>query len=338
MPDPTPPLSYDRPANAGIPRWQFRLLLLLVLLNLAITIQSVYAPGVAAAVKQRWAAHQAAKQARAIQQQAMTYTQPAGKVIWDEDPATAAALLATPDYRVIEIRGRERLIPVPLPFGARARLPGIAGPLFVNLLPGYPNAIQPEETALVFLHGRISKAGEALVCVGAKGDASLGLENPFRPGNPGGMPHDKPWTATLGRRLSIVASASDFSTRTPARAVPREDRIAELVIERGDWETEPAQRAFGGNRYAPATLRWTPPQGERPGTMSLDAAGAFRLYAGQPDPKDPSHFTIDYDYAGRRGTIHGYLKDNGGVELKPDAGTVTGPTWKPPAGPPDGRE
>ena len=39
------PLAYERPA-ASIPRWQFRLLFLLVLFNLVITIQSAYAPGV----------------------------------------------------------------------------------------------------------------------------------------------------------------------------------------------------------------------------------------------------------------------------------------------------
>lgn len=41
-----------------------------------------------------------------------------------------------------------------------------------------------------------------------------------------------------------------------------------------------------------------------------------RLYAGQPDPADPSHFTIRYSRAGRGGTLHGYLGDDGRVTLE----------------------
>ena len=38
----------------------------------------------------------------------------------------------------------------------------------------------------------------------------------------------------------------------------------------------------------------------------------LRWYAGQPDELDSSHFTIDYEIAGIRGTIDGYLSDDGG--------------------------
>ena len=37
----------------------------------------------------------------------------------------------------------------------------------------------------------------------------------------------------------------------------------------------------------------------------------LRWYAGQPDELDPTHFTIDYEIAGKRGTIDGYLSDDG---------------------------
>ena len=37
----------------------------------------------------------------------------------------------------------------------------------------------------------------------------------------------------------------------------------------------------------------------------------LRWYAGQPDELDPTHFTIDYEIAGQRGTIDGYLSDDG---------------------------
>lgn len=37
----------------------------------------------------------------------------------------------------------------------------------------------------------------------------------------------------------------------------------------------------------------------------------LRWYAGQPDELDSAHFTIDYEIAGQRGTIDGYLSDDG---------------------------
>src|SRR5687767_2223717 len=40
------------------------------------------------------------------------------------------------------------------------------------------------------------------------------------------------------------------------------------------------------------------------------AAELPRLYAGQPDPNDPSHFTIKYEFTDRSGVIHGRLQDD----------------------------
>jgi hypothetical protein len=63
----------------------------------------------------------------------------------------------------------------------------------------------------------------------------------------------------------------------------------------------------------------------------VDRRDHFRFHAGQLDPNDPGHFTVDYEHDGVRGTIHGRLKDNGSVELRPDAGTMTGEYWNPSA-------
>jgi len=44
--------------------------------------------------------------------------------------------------------------------------------------------------------------------------------------------------------------------------------------------------------------------------------GLLRLYAGQPDPADPSHFTIGYDMNGKPGTIDGWLENDRSVEIQ----------------------
>jgi hypothetical protein len=47
-----------------------------------------------------------------------------------------------------------------------------------------------------------------------------------------------------------------------------------------------------------------------------DVTGDFRVFAGQPDPNDLSHFTIGYELAGTPGIIDGWLEDSGDVRLK----------------------
>jgi hypothetical protein len=58
-------------------------------------------------------------------------------------------------------------------------------------------------------------------------------------------------------------------------------------------------------------------------SIARDTVVDVRVYAGQPDPLDDSHFTIEFDLidrlvAGRnvRGVIDGWLSDKGAVELK----------------------
>ena len=55
--------------------------------------------------------------------------------------------------------------------------------------------------------------------------------------------------------------------------------------------------------------------------QAFDPSGvsqSLRWYAGQPDELDSAHFTIDYEIAGVRGTIDGYLSDDGGhVRMQP---------------------
>jgi hypothetical protein len=43
----------------------------------------------------------------------------------------------------------------------------------------------------------------------------------------------------------------------------------------------------------------------------------IRIYAGQVDPADGSHFTIRYEHRGTTGTADGYLRADGRIDLKP---------------------
>jgi hypothetical protein len=41
----------------------------------------------------------------------------------------------------------------------------------------------------------------------------------------------------------------------------------------------------------------------------MQAGKRLRIYAGQPDPDDPAHFTVKYDLDGVEGILDGYEGD-----------------------------
>ena len=53
-----------------------------------------------------------------------------------------------------------------------------------------------------------------------------------------------------------------------------------------------------------------------------------RFYAGQLDPNDPSHFTIDYELNGVRNVIDGWLTDDDFLRIRPRGGKVAGGDWR----------
>ena len=53
----------------------------------------------------------------------------------------------------------------------------------------------------------------------------------------------------------------------------------------------------------------------------------LRFFAGQPDLKDPTHFTVDYEVGGVKGTIDGWLTDDDFLRIIPRGGTVNRGTW-----------
>jgi hypothetical protein len=65
------------------------------------------------------------------------------------------------------------------------------------------------------------------------------------------------------------------------------------------------------------------------GVLRADRAAEHnvRFYAGQLDPKDPSHFTIDYELNGARNVIDVWLTDDDFLRIRPRGGKVNGGDW-----------
>lgn len=315
-----PPLAYEPSSSQYATRRQFRLLLALVVLNLLITSQLAYFPGLAASVRQRWAEYQqkreraaAVKKALALEQQAMVFTEPAGKVVWDENPDTAAKLLAGSGYREIVTMSMPKEPAFAIwPDGAR----GEPHPLIHQLFPApRPEVDMGEEgVATVLLHGRKSPGGtERLVAVFLWG--RLRFDGSRLPDAP--LPPGQAWSSTADKTLYLIAWPL-HPGRGEKPPQPEYAKRGSLLIHPDD---------------APAKIRWhyTPPSPDGPARIHVEGRQLFRFYAGRPDPADASRFTIDYDMDGKPGTIHGRLKDDGSLELKPTTGVTAGTRWYPQA-------
>ena len=72
------------------------------------------------------------------------------------------------------------------------------------------------------------------------------------------------------------------------------------------------------------TLRPLPPSHVAVAGIAAVPLGDLRLYAGQPDPADESHFTIDYETPDGRGTIDGWLMPDDTVKLEVRDGPAAG--------------
>ena len=305
------PLEYDRSIKPAVTRGQFRLLLLLMLVQVVMTAQSTYAPNVMQWVRARWAEHQALvaraaqeKRVAAMEQQAGVFAQPADTVVWEEDPVLAAPLLANghQPVRVFDLTSSPAATLIPA--GAHLPVPPALVDLLLNVGPGY-------DDGLVFLHLRHSPHGtERLVTVWATGrlDLSSSITNVMPPTR-------EPIEGSIAKVHGLMAMARPLSS-APATAVVRMPQSVALWL-----------RPYGQQLDMP--VHWLPPDApEQPTSIRVDWREQFRVYAGQPDPADPSHFTIDYAIDGARSTIDGYL-DNGSLTLTPRQGKVSGGRWYP---------
>lgn len=314
MLDKSKPELHYQSTPPSITRGQFRLLLLLTLIQVVMTAQSNYAPGFTAWIKSAWAEHQRAAAHRAAVkknladlQQCLAYSEPGDKVVWEEDPAGAAKLLDAGGYQAIAPYDRNQsTLSSAVPPMARADLPHfIPESVYedLGLSPG-------NESAVVFLHGRHAPGQPdrlVVVCI-------HGMFQSTESG--GGHQPDESFDGFFYKWQNFVATSldthSDDGTPTPDAA-----GHTSLALQPSQGGTEmPAH-------WSPAT------QPGNPGTLTVQYKQQLRVYAGQADPADASHFTINYDLDNQPGVIDGWLKPDGSVVLQPRAGKVVNALWYP---------
>ena len=318
-------LTYERPAASFATRRQFRILLVLLLLNFAITLQTAYAPGLRNDLRSWWDGYQSKRQSRALHKQAMNFVESSSKVVWDENPQSATGLLAGQGYGPIRVE-RSHSFLAHRPFGARAVIPTLADNWnhqnFRFPFPNHPGevVVEPDECALILLHGfKTSGGADRLVYVYVKGHVLA--NNPEFPDRRAMPPLDKQWSSMAEKELGVVAGSC--TADADGRASLAEGDSTFLTIY------PPGERQ-------PVAFTWSPPANRNPEQIRLDSSDNFRFYAGKPDPANPSQFTFDYDFGQQHGTVHGWLAADGTVQLKPDTGAMLGSRWYPTGIPPAG--
>jgi hypothetical protein len=202
------------------------------------------------------------------------------------------------------------------PAGAAAREPAVVGPLsFRNFPVSEQRNIPPAEVyGVAMVHGfKVPSGQERLVYVLVEGKIDLEGLTQYALGR-GSESAAQPVEGQLGKSLRLVAVPCRPAQGTKPPLQLTDDATSLVLVS-------------GGNSPWRVGWKWVARPDGKGGEVRLDAKDQFRFYAGQPDPNDPSHFTIDYDLDGKRGRIHGRLKDDGKVEWQPEAGTVTGKYW-----------
>lgn len=314
--------DYDRGGGTVTVRG-FRALVVLMLVNTILLASMALGPQIfpfARQQLQQWKNARAEKrrlQAElAAQQLCRVYAPAPTKVVYEEDPDKGANLLkaSAADYESA----------MPYRSGAppgwiaplRAKAPGCFDD-FLTAVHGAKAATRWDN--LLFLHERASPSGQRFV-VAVRLRAAAGFN--ARQGR------DFPMTPTSGSSTSQVTFIVDkrrmveadwwpVGTAGPSVDARGKGRNARLLLSLPDEENHVAARVKPGVTRA-----------ELP---AIDYGNKLRFYAGQPDPNDPSRFTIAYEVDGRPGAIDGRL-GNDTLNLQPREGSWTyggnGQAWK----------
>ena len=321
----TPSLEYVR-ASAPVTRRQFRFVVFLTLLNTILLATFICGPSVSSFIRTNWQEYQTSKRRRQLQQQrtallqqAASYTSPANQIVYEENPFEAAKLLSSSsDYLTVPTSIRDLVYLIPQPWQPPVYL---NQPIAMQLQAAAFNPPFQNETTILLHTLKNPKGEDRLIWIGLSTRFQLYY---FTGGTGGGG----------GIRVSPPEGANP---RQLATRVERQLRAYIVDDSPLHAPTPLATLAFPTYSNKPVAT-WTNTGTWENGRIDIDPNGLFRLYAGQVDPADPTHFTIDYAIDGQRNTIDGYLKNNDYILFVPRAGRIVsegpeGRFWSPFAAP-----
>jgi hypothetical protein len=307
---PSKPLDYDR-TRGGVSKRQFRFLLALTLINTLMLGAYILGPSASGLISGAWNEFQARRALQKQQQQRQsflrqvsTFTAPADQIVYEEHPLLATKLLAaSPDFLSIPTvpDAIMHLTPQPWQPPVRRKEPPLATQ-FRSIVPNGPN----ETDATLLLHALKSPAGQERIV----------------------------WIAISGEQQLLYTATSELRRELQAHTARRLSAFVLLPagINPEFLEAKYLIRLIPQTPSLKTTVTWTRVPNWENGGITINPEGLFRFYAAQIDPKDPSHFTIDYALDEKRNTIDGYLKNDDTIVFVPRAGRIIsqkndGQTW-----------
>jgi hypothetical protein len=289
----------------------FRLFLALTLLNTTLLASSVLGPQLFPFLRTSWTQWRADRKQRqadaqvrqallASRQQCLTHAFAAGAVVYDEDPVESLRLMRDGSAQF----ARAMRPPDQAPAGW---VPPVmaAPPAYLQSWQRMPGSVPGG--CVLFLHERATPGGASyLVCVQLNDRFEFDHLND---NDPQTRQYRTTFRQAKTRRIGVVAwpvgPAADFDFRKGAAGI----MTREYRLQLPDTFQRPVARRLN----TPEGLRAIPP---------TDYGNVLRIFGGQPDPGDPSKFSIAYQIDGREGVLQGRLKDDA-VELLPREGAWT---------------
>ncbi len=292
-----PTLVQYAAAEPGVTRRGFRLLLLLTFINTILLGAYVMGPGLQVFAKQQWAAFQekrriakALEWAKSNEQLALNLSVPSGQLMYAEDiegitlmEKQVATASAEPFGQVVT--AHDRLMPNSSPAPYPVRDPQVLeNPKF---LATFADDRFDSTGGPLFIYKRTTPSGETKLVI-VRVISSVKLGDDVRDQSAGSL-----FNSFVRSSRTLV-----ITTRDPVAVLPG-GKIGAAVhsISRATYVNPP--------EYATLVTidRTTPPR------TFVELHGLLRFYAGQPDPNDPSRFTIRYTLDDEEGLIDCRLKD-----------------------------
>lgn len=323
-------LEYDRGSESRAVARRYRLLLGLTLFNTLMLVGLTAGPYLLPFAREKWEQWQAARaQERmrreivAFEQKCAAHAPPPQTVVYEEDPAEGAKLLATPGGAYERAVSTLADLPAFQP-PVRAVVPDYAQS-FVALADGsgggggggggslFSGGGLWSTPSLLFMHERTTPGGQKLL-----------VEVWLNPGYQIGTHEDQTdagnftvFGATKRRRLMARAWSVP-----PAPAQPQQVHQWLTLLALPDADVPELARVPAG-RARPSSADDHDAAAATTRPVPVDYGSRLRFHAGQADPADPSHFTIAYQLDGKAGTIDGRVRDDK-LTLRPREGAPAG--------------
>lgn len=296
-------LRYESP-QPGVSRRAFRWMMALTLINTVLIITFLVGPQIQTQAKTQWAKYQkwradarAFKDAKGYEQLCRRHVMPANRIVYADDPAGIDAMKAA--GKTVPVGGSRAIksvLPTNWPHPASLPDPDELAKLAALF---QPSQHDPSRGGLVFMHERRTPAGKArLVFVRVSVDT-----RPVSVADEGGNRR-----VAIGMTRSLQFGSLDRLTRKADGKLSLPS-VTTNIIQFEAMSADRSQLVAVANQPASVAAALTP-------------RDPLRLFAGQPDPNDPSRFSIRYEVDGEAGVIACRLLDDS------IAVTISGPLEK----------